>query len=97
MDPIYRRGLIYALSAFVLWGIAPAYFKLIQQVPPAEIIVHRVLWSSVLMALVLAVTRRFVGWNYFRENPRVLGTLAITALLISGNWLTFLRSALPAY
>lgn len=89
MDPIYRRGLIYALAAFVLWGVAPAYFKLIQQVPPAEIIVHRILWSSVLMAVVLGLTRRFVGWNYFRENPRVLGTLAVTSLLISSNWLTF--------
>ncbi|GMV30150.1 MAG: permease [Rhodanobacteraceae bacterium] len=89
MDPVYRRGLIYALAAFVLWGVAPAYFKLIQQVPPAEIIVHRILWSGVLMVLVLSVTRRFVGWRHFRDNPRVLGTLVLTSLLISGNWLTF--------
>ncbi|MBL8300690.1 MAG: EamA family transporter RarD [Rhodanobacteraceae bacterium] len=89
MDPVYRRGLIYALAAFVLWGIAPAYFKLIQQVPPAEIIVHRIIWSGLLMVLVLGITRRFVGWRYFREQPRVLATLALTALLISGNWLVF--------
>lgn len=89
MDPDYRRGLYYALAAFVLWGVAPAYFKLIQQVPPAEIIVHRILWSCVLMALVLGLSRRFVGWRHLRDNPRLLATLALTALLISGNWLTF--------
>lgn len=89
MNPDYRRGLYYALAAFVLWGVAPAYFKLIQQVPPAEIIVHRILWSCVLMALVLGLSRRFVGWRHLRDNPRLLATLALTALLISGNWLTF--------
>lgn len=89
MDPNYRRGLWYALAAFVLWGIAPAYFKLIQQVPATEIIMHRIVWSGVLMVLVLGVTRRFIGWRYFREHPRVLGTLVLTSLLISGNWLTF--------
>lgn len=89
MDPNYRRGLIYALAAFVLWGVAPAYFKLIQQVPPAEIIVHRILWSCLLMALVLGLSRRFVGWHRLREQPRTVATLALTALLISGNWLVF--------
>lgn len=89
MNSESNKGLLYALGAFGLWGVAPAYFKLIQSVPATEIIVHRILWSCVLMVLVLAVTRRFVGWRYFRDNPRVLGTLALTALLISGNWLTF--------
>ncbi|HVH34293.1 MAG TPA: EamA family transporter RarD [Tahibacter sp.] len=89
MDTTHRRGLIYALSAFVLWGVAPAYFKLVQQVPPAEIIVHRILWSGLLMALVLGVSRRFVGWRHLRDNPRLLATLALTSLLICGNWLTF--------
>jgi len=89
LDPNHRRGLFYALSAFVLWGVAPAYFKLVQQVPPAEIIVHRILWSGVLMALVLGLSRRFVGWRHLRDNPRLLATLALTSLLICANWLTF--------
>jgi len=89
LDAIHRRGLFYALSAFVLWGVAPAYFKLVQQVPPAEIIVHRILWSGLLMALVLGLSRRFVGWRHLRDNPRLLATLALTSLLICGNWLTF--------
>lgn len=84
-----RQGLWYALSAFVLWGIAPAYFKLIQSVPPTEIIVHRVLWSTLVVALVLAVSRRFVGFRFYKDHPRILATLALTSALITGNWLTF--------
>lgn len=84
-----RTGLLQALAAFLIWGIAPAYFKLIQSVPPTEIIVHRVLWSTVVIALALAATRRFVGFGFFRANPRILGTLILTAALISSNWLVF--------
>jgi chloramphenicol-sensitive protein RarD len=89
VNSTYGRGLVYAVAAFVLWGIAPAYFKLIQQVPASEIIVHRVIWSGVLMALVLWLSRRFVGWRHYRDNPRVLATLALSSALITGNWLTF--------
>lgn len=89
MDPNFRRGLFYALGAFVLWGVAPAYFKLIQQVPAAEIIVHRVIWSAVLIALVLLLSRRFVGWRHYRDNPRLLATLALSSSLITANWLIF--------
>lgn len=84
-----RQGLIYAITAFVIWGVAPAYFKLVASVPPAEIIVHRILWSTVVMALVLSATRRFVGFGFLRANPKIVGTLFLTAALITTNWLTF--------
>lgn len=84
-----RQGLTYAIIAFVIWGVAPAYFKLIAAVPPTEIIVHRILWSTVVIALALAATRRFVGFRFFRENPKILATLLLTTALITTNWLTF--------
>ena len=41
-----RKGYILGLSAYVIWGLFPLYFKAIASVPAAEIIVHRVLWSA---------------------------------------------------
>ncbi|MCS5872575.1 hypothetical protein LN650_00325 [Klebsiella pneumoniae subsp. pneumoniae] len=43
-----RLGIILALAAYIIWGIAPASFKLIYYVPPMEILTHRVIWSSLL-------------------------------------------------
>ena len=42
-----RRGRAFtrALAAYFIWGIAPAYFKLIAYVPADEILTHRVIWS----------------------------------------------------
>ncbi|MGQ7115690.1 hypothetical protein ACUOFC_62860, partial [Escherichia sp. TWPC-MK] len=41
-----RQGVLLALAAYFIWGIAPAYFKLIYYVPADEILTHRVIWLS---------------------------------------------------
>ena len=50
-----RRGYILGLSAYIIWGIFPLYFKLLAIVPAAEIIVNRVLWSALFGSLLLLV------------------------------------------
>jgi hypothetical protein len=45
-----HAGVIAALSAYIFWGLAPIYFKLIQSVAPMEIIAHRILWSIPVLA-----------------------------------------------
>lgn len=40
-----RVGILLATAAYFIWGIAPAYFKLIYYVPADEILTHRVIWS----------------------------------------------------
>ena len=49
-----RQGIFFALAAYFIWGIAPAYFKLIQQVPADEILTHRVIWSFFFMLALIA-------------------------------------------
>ena len=52
-DP--RRGYILGLSAYIIWGLFPLYFKAIQSVPALEIIVHRAIWSALFGAALLLV------------------------------------------
>ena len=56
-----RRGYILGLTAYVIWGIFPLYFKLLASVPAAEIIVNRVLWSALFGSLLLLVWKH-PGW-----------------------------------
>ena len=44
-----RQGVLLALAAYFIWGIAPAYFKFIDYVPADEIITHRIIWSLSLI------------------------------------------------
>ncbi len=48
-----RQGILLAIGAYTMWGIAPMYFKSIAQVSPLEILSHRVIWSFFLLAALL--------------------------------------------
>ncbi len=72
-----RRGYILGLSAYVIWGIFPLYFKAIANVPAAEIIIHRVLWSALFGTLLLMVWKHPGWWRELRENPKRLAILAL--------------------
>ncbi|KIP88715.1 MULTISPECIES: EamA family transporter RarD [Pseudomonas] len=84
-----RRGYILGLSAYVIWGLFPLYFKAIQAVPSLEIIVHRALWSAVFGALLLLVWKH-PGWlRELIDHPKRFAVLAISGSLIAGNWLVY--------
>jgi chloramphenicol-sensitive protein RarD len=82
-------GIAYATLAFVLWGVFPLYFKQIASVGPLEVVLHRSVWSLLFVLAVLAVLRRF-GWvRALWDQPRRLAKFALSALLLSGNWLLY--------
>lgn len=85
-----RQGIFFALAAYFIWGIAPAYFKFIQEVPADEILTHRIIWSFFFMLILLTVSRNWPQVrNALRHGKRVL-LLAVTAVLIASNWLIFI-------
>jgi chloramphenicol-sensitive protein RarD len=77
-----RRGYVYGLVAYALWGFFPIYFKLLKPAGPVEILAHRVIWSVVFVALLLVVTKK-------RRIPRRPGIL-LAAILIAINWGTYI-------
>jgi chloramphenicol-sensitive protein RarD len=84
-----RTGLLLGLAAYALWGVLPLYFKALSSVPPVDIVAHRVLWSLPLLSLLIVAVRLTPDLRAAISQPRTLGMLAITALLIAGNWLLY--------
>jgi chloramphenicol-sensitive protein RarD len=79
-----------AVGAYLLWGLFPIYFHALVGVPATEVLAHRVLWSTLFMALLITALRR---WPEVLRQLRVPGTLlalAGSALLISTNWLVYI-------
>jgi chloramphenicol-sensitive protein RarD len=84
------RGVLYALAAYVLWGVFPIYFKQVQSVPALEVLAHRMLWSLAFVALLLAVLRGR-GWaRALWARRATLAPFVPSALLVSVNWLIFI-------
>lgn len=80
------QGLAFALTAYGLWGFLPLYMKLLEHMPAAEVVAHRVLWSLPISMVVLLVLRRTDALRQALRNPRMLAMGAVTAALISINW-----------
>ena len=81
----YKQGIIYAILAYLSWGILPLYWKHLDTVPAVNILAHRVFWSSVFtMALCLRGKRDYLR-KYF-TNPKSLVRLTVTGILVSINW-----------
>lgn len=85
-----KIGGIFAASAYTLWGIAPLYFKQIDFVPALEILLHRILWSFVLLALILTVMKQWPAVQAVFKKPKLLAAMLGTALLLAGNWGLFI-------
>ncbi len=81
-----RRGLIYGLSAYLLWGLFPLYFPLLDPTPPIEILANRIVWSLVVLLLVLVVTRRWAWIRPLLSDRRRMILLPAAAVTIAINW-----------
>lgn len=85
-----RLGMLYAASAYTIWGLFPLYFKALQDIPPMEILLHRIVWSLVFLAGVLAWRKQW-GWiGEVIRRPKVLAGFAASAVLLSTNWLIYI-------
>lgn len=84
-----RVGVAAALAAYIFWGLAPIYFKLIQSVDALEIIAHRILWSIPFLAAFLLLRDGRSFWQRMRLPRRTVLTLLLSGALVVTNWLIF--------
>lgn len=95
-DPARQRnGFLAALAAYLVWGVSPIFFNLLGEMPPFEVVAHRVLWSALACLGALAVLDRVQGsrnlaeaWRLFRDR-RQMAVLGGAAALVTINWVVF--------
>jgi chloramphenicol-sensitive protein RarD len=85
-----RRGYLYGLTAYVLWGFFPIYFKLLAPSRPLEILAHRVIWSVLFISVLLLVMRNWRFLARILRDRRLLGGITLAAVLIGVNWATYI-------
>ena len=92
-----RLGLVYGLSAYLLWGLLPFFFIALLPAGPLEILGNRIVWTF-LLCLVLLAARREAGWvRPLLRRGRLLVGLTVAAGLIAVNWLTYLKAVIDGH
>lgn len=80
------RGLAAATAAFGIWGLLPLYMRALDAVPPVEVMLHRLVWACAFVLGLLALTGALPRFAATLRQPRAVALLALSALLIAGNW-----------
>jgi chloramphenicol-sensitive protein RarD len=79
-------GPVAALGAYLLWGIFPAYWKLLQAIPAPAILAYRIIFALSAVIMVLVAIRRLGELRALFGHPRTLLLMALAAVLICANW-----------
>jgi len=86
----HRAGIISALCAYFLWGLAPIYFKMIDHIDSSEIMVHRVVWSTLLLLVIVVLSKKSSTLLSLLKQPKLLLHLTISATFLAVNWFMFI-------
>ncbi len=81
-----RDGVLAGLFAYFAWGFLPAYFKFMVDVPPIEMVAHRVVWAVPFGLLIILVRRQWGDVLNAVRHPRTVGLLFVTSIMITINW-----------
>jgi chloramphenicol-sensitive protein RarD len=87
-----HSGIVYAALAFFWWGLFPLYFRIVPGINPGEVLAHRIVWCLLLMLALLAWRRQWAWLGPVLRQRKVLAAFIASALLLSGNWLTYIWS-----
>ncbi len=85
-----RNGALSALSAYILWGFAPIYFKLLTEISAGEILMHRVIWSTVFLLLMIIAMKKWSQLVSVFRQPKILLQLSLSASFLAVNWFLFI-------
>ncbi|MCL9782924.1 EamA family transporter RarD [Vibrio sp. S4M6] len=84
-----RQGILFAIAGYTMWGIAPIYFKAIQQVSAPEILCHRVIWSFLILVFLVHFSRKWHSVKNVLTSKKLVYIVA-TSILLGCNWLIFI-------
>jgi len=85
-----NRGIFLAISAYLIWGILPIYWKTIDHVPSIEILANRIFWSFIFFTLILLFQNNWTQLITKIKRINLFLYVFIPALLIASNWLFYI-------
>ena len=81
-------GYLSALSAIIMWGLLPFYWKSLNNVPSLQIMLNRIVWSFVFL-FIISLFRKKDSFSYFK-SWKLFAAVLLTGLILSLNWFTYI-------
>jgi chloramphenicol-sensitive protein RarD len=85
-----KKGVLYAIGAYGLWGFLPIYWKALQAVPAIQILSHRFVWSFVFLITLILLRSEWRSFKTAVSDPRTILIYSLSACLLAVNWGTYI-------
>ena len=85
-----RKGLLHGVLAYGLWGIVPAYWRLLKTVDPVELIAHRAVWGLGAFCVLVVAAGQIPALRAALRDRRTVGVMLLSATLLAVNWSVFI-------
>ncbi|WP_040163089.1 EamA family transporter RarD [Microbacterium gorillae] len=90
-------GVLYTITAYLLWGVLPLYFLLVWRATPWEVVAWRIVFSLVFCAFLVLVTRSWRRLLAIARQPKLMGLIALAGVLVYINWQVFVLGTLTGH
>ena len=93
MEQSNKKGLITALSCYIIWGLLPLYWALLNHISPYNILAERIIWSGICMAIVvfgMHIKQFKKDFQLLKEQRSQPVLLLVASVIISINWFTYI-------
>ena len=88
----FNKGLLFGISAYLMWGALPLYWKLVEDAGAYEILAHRGIWSLLLCGVLLALRKQIKSAFVMVRSSRTLSLLLLASGLLTINWGVYIWS-----
>ncbi|MBA3946559.1 MAG: EamA family transporter RarD [Herpetosiphonaceae bacterium] len=92
-----KKGVVYAGSCYIAWGLLPFFWKALHNVPALEIVAHRIVWSLLVVLGLLAYRHQWHWLGAALRNRRIMLTYATSACMLTVNWLVYIWAVNAGY
>ncbi|NBN91874.1 MAG: EamA family transporter RarD [Actinobacteria bacterium] len=88
----FNKGLLFGVSAYIIWGLLPLYWKLVEEAGAYEILAHRGIWSLLICLSLLALRKQLKSAYVMVRSSRTLSLLFLASGLLTINWGVYIWS-----
>ncbi|MEK3673962.1 EamA family transporter RarD [Paenibacillus sp. FSL R10-2771] len=85
-----KKGIIYAVLSYLIWGFLPLYWRLFQAMPAWEILGHRIVWAFVFVAVLVTCSRQWGRLRTIFSSTKSTVAVVLCSFFISMNWFLFI-------
>ena len=87
-----NKGLLFGISAYIIWGLLPLYWKLVEEAGAYEILAHRGIWSLLICVSLLALRKQLKSAYEMVRSSRTFSLLFLASGLLTINWGVYIWS-----